>query len=77
MNNRQNKWVQHGILLTAPLLTVIDVFIVNVAIPAIKARIHASDGEVELVIAAYLLGYASFQITGARAGDYFGRRRAF
>ncbi|WP_207435801.1 MFS transporter [Sabulibacter ruber] len=72
-----NKWLQHVILLTGPLLSVMDVFIINVAIPSIKHGLAATDGEIQLVIASYLLGYASFQITGGRAGDYFGRKKVF
>lgn len=77
MSKYANRWLQHAILLTAPLLTVIDVFIVNIAIPAIKRSLHATDAAAELIIAAYLLGYASFQITGSRAGDIFGRKKIF
>ncbi|KAA2241013.1 MFS transporter [Chitinophaga agrisoli] len=54
-----------------------DVFIINVAIPAIKKGVHATDGEIQLVIAGYLLGYAAFLITGGRAGDHFGRKKVF
>ena len=64
MNNISNRWLQHCILLFGPLLTVIDVFIVNIAIPSIKKSLLATDSEVELVIAAYIIGYASFLITG-------------
>lgn len=77
MEQHDNRWLQHFILLTAPLLTVIDVFIVNIAIPSIKQSLDTSDGAVELVIAAYLLGFASFQVTGSRAGDIFGRKKIF
>lgn len=73
----KNKWTQHFILLSAPLLTVIDAFIVNIAIPSIKKGIGATDGQMELVIVAYLSGYASFMITGGRAGDHWGRKKAF
>lgn len=73
----KNKWLELIIVLSAPLLSVIDVFIINVAIPSIKKGVHASDGEVQLVIAGYLLGYAAFLITGGRAGDYFGRKKVF
>ena len=72
-----SKWLALLIILTAPLLYVIDIFIINMAIPAIKAGVHATDGEVQLVIAGYLLGSASFLITGGRAGDYLGRRKVF
>jgi EmrB/QacA subfamily drug resistance transporter len=77
MENNSTKWLQHFILLSAPLLTVIDVFIVNIAVPSIQQSLNASNAEVELVIAFYLLGYASFQITGSRAGDIFGRKKIF
>jgi len=73
----KNKWLELAIVLVAPLLSVIDVFIINVAIPAIKKGVHATDGEVQFVIAGYLLGYAAFLITGGRAGDHFGRKKVF
>ncbi|MGH1517958.1 MFS transporter [Chryseobacterium sp. JK1] len=77
MNEIKNKWLELIIVLSAPLLSVIDVFIINVAIPTIKKGVHATDGEVQLVIAGYLLGYAAFLITGGRAGDHFGRKKVF
>jgi len=77
MKPTKNKWLELIIVLSAPLLSVIDVFIVNVAIPAIKKGVHANDAEIQLVIAAYLLGYAAFLITGGRAGDQYGRKKVF
>ncbi|HTH54868.1 MAG TPA: MFS transporter [Cyclobacteriaceae bacterium] len=77
MHQVRNKWLELTIVLSAPLLSVIDVFIINVAIPAIKKGVHATDAEVQLVIAGYLLGYAAFLITGGRAGDQFGRKKVF
>ncbi|MBE7171560.1 MAG: MFS transporter [Williamsia sp.] len=77
MTQTKNKWLELIIVLSAPLLSVIDVFIVNVAIPAIQKGVHANDAEIQLVIAAYLLGYASFLITGGRAGDQYGRKKVF
>ena len=72
-----NPWVSLAVILLAPLITVIDVFIVNISTPAIKAYFHSSDAALELVIAAYLLGYAVFLITGSRAGDYLGKKKVF
>ncbi len=72
-----SKWLSLGIVLSALLLSVIDVFIINVAIPAIRVGIHATEAEVQLVIAVYLLGYASFLVTGGRLGDHYGRKRVF
>src|SRR6202012_5561234 len=77
MNKSVSPWVALSIVLTAPLLSVIDIFIINVAIPSIKAGINANNAQVQLVIAGYLLGYASFLITGGRSGDHFGRKRTF
>ncbi|MEN0053066.1 MAG: MFS transporter [Mucilaginibacter sp.] len=77
MSKTISPWLALVIVLTAPLLSVIDVFIINVAIPSIKAGVHATDAQVQLVIAAYLLGYAAFLITGGRSGDHYGRKRTF
>lgn len=76
-NLTANKWLQLAIVLTAPMLYVIDIFIINISIPTIKANLHASDGEMQLVVSAYLLGSASFLIIGARAGDYLGKKMVF
>ncbi|WP_426586091.1 MFS transporter [Mucilaginibacter sp. R-33] len=75
--NMNQKWFVLAVVLTAPLLYVIDIFIINMAIPGIKNGVHASNGDVQLMIAGYLLGSASFLITGGRAGDYFGRKKVF
>ncbi|MTH15841.1 MFS transporter [Flavobacterium sp. LC2016-01] len=77
MKQNTNRWLALLIVLTAPLLSVIDVFIINVAIPAIKKGVQASEAQVQLVIAGYLLGYAAFLITGGRFGDYFGKKKVF
>ena len=77
MKTTNNKWLELIIVLAAPLLSVIDVFIINIAILTIKKGIHATDGEMQFVIAGYLLGYAAFLITGGRAGDHFGRKKVF
>jgi len=77
MNKSVSPWLSLVIVLTAPLLSVIDIFIINVAIPSIQSGIHANNAQIQLVIAGYLLGYASFLITGGRCGDYFGRKRIF
>ncbi|MBC9794770.1 MFS transporter [Sinomicrobium weinanense] len=66
-----------AVVLTAPLLYVIDIFIINMSIPAIQKSLSASDGETQLVIAGYLLGSAAFLITGGRAGDYLGKKKVF
>lgn len=65
------------ILLTAHLLTIVDIFIVNIALPSIQLGIKASHGSMQLIVAMYMVGFASFLILGGKAGDYFGRKRVF
>lgn len=77
MNTQISKWLLLAIISSSVFLSVLDIFIVNVAIPAIKTGIHGTDSDIQLVIALYLLGYATFLVTGGRAGDYFGRKRVF
>ncbi|QNK64358.1 MFS transporter [Pedobacter sp. PAMC26386] len=77
MSKQISKWILLIILSSAVFLSVIDIFIVNVAIPAIKKGINGTDGDIQLVIALYLLGYAAFLITGGRAGDYYGKKKVF
>ncbi|MDB5121662.1 MAG: hypothetical protein JWN56_2880 [Sphingobacteriales bacterium] len=71
------RWFTLLVVLSAPLLYVIDIFIINMAIPGIEKAIHATNSEVQLIIAGYLLGSASFLIIGGRAGDYLGKKKVF
>lgn len=77
MNKMVNKWLLLFVVSSAIFLSVVDLFIVNVAIPSIKEGIHGTDGDIQLVIVLYVIGYASFLVMGGRAGDYFGKKRVF
>ncbi|MFF2805734.1 MFS transporter [Streptomyces sp. NPDC058000] len=66
-----------ALVLTGAFMAVLDTFIVLVAAPAIQADLHASDADVQLILAGYQLTYAIALITGARLGDRFGRKRLF
>jgi EmrB/QacA subfamily drug resistance transporter len=65
------------VVLAGTFMAILDVAIVNVAIPSIRKDLPASFGSVELVIAAYTLTYACLLVTGGRLGDLYGRRRLF
>ncbi|MGH1519300.1 MFS transporter [Chryseobacterium sp. JK1] len=65
------------IILIGQLLTIMDIFIINVSIPSIQRDLGATHGEMQFMIAAYLIGFASFLITGGRLGDLYGRKRIF
>jgi EmrB/QacA subfamily drug resistance transporter len=66
-----------AIVLTSVFVQLLDVSIVNVAIPSIQRDIGASFAAVQLVIAGYQLAFACLLITGGRLGDIFGRKRLF
>ena len=72
-----NKWLSLAIILVAPLLTIVDVYITNLALPAIRAQYKTADSNIELIISAYLVGYCVFLVTGGRSGDFWGRKRLF
>lgn len=66
-----------AVLLMGGFLTVFDLFVVNVAIPSLKAGLGATIGEAGFVIAGYELGFGVLLIAGARLGDRHGWRRVY
>lgn len=72
-----SRWIFLLIVSTAAFLSVLDLFIVNVALPSIREGIHGTNGDTQLVVALYLLGHAIFLITGGRLGDHYGRKKIF
>jgi len=73
----KRQWPALAALLTGNFVTILDLFIVNVAIPDIRASLHASFAEIQLVMVGYSAAYAVFLLNGARLGDLFGRKRMF
>ncbi|MFE9858641.1 MFS transporter [Streptomyces sp. NPDC005780] len=71
------KWGILLVLCGAIFLEGIDVAMLNVALPAIRADLGLSTGELQWVMSAYVLGYGGFMLLGGRAADLFGRRRMF
>ncbi|MGH7082052.1 MAG: MFS transporter, partial [Acetobacteraceae bacterium] len=64
-------------LLAGTFMAVLDFFIVNVAIPGMQQDLHASDAQIELIVAGYAVAYGSALIVGSRLGDRLGRKRMF
>jgi len=57
LNNTNNrKWWNLLIILFAPLMSVVDIFIVNVSLPTIQTYYHTTNANVQLVVVAYLIG---------------------
>jgi EmrB/QacA subfamily drug resistance transporter len=74
---RANRWAALPVVLAGTFMVVLDFFIVNVAMPAMQADLHAGTGALEWVVAGYGLTFATLLITAGRLGDQFGRRRMF
>ncbi|MEI0738980.1 MFS transporter [Paenibacillus sp. JTLBN-2024] len=55
----------------------IDVSMMGVALPAIRAELGMSTGSLQWVVSAYVLGYGGFMLLGGRASDLFGRKKMF
>jgi EmrB/QacA subfamily drug resistance transporter len=58
-------------------MTVLDVSIVNVALPSIKESLDVSDKDLQWVVTAYAITFGGFLLLGGRAADLLGRRRMF
>ncbi len=77
-NGRQvPDWVILAIACVAQFMVVLDVSIVNVALPSIGRDLHYSPTGLQWVVNAYVLTFAGFLLLGGRAADLFGRRRVY
>ena len=65
------------VLCGAIFLEGIDVAMLNVALPSIRAELGLSTTSLSAVVSAYVLGYGGFMLLGGRAADLFGKRRMF
>ncbi|GAB2844374.1 MFS transporter [Actinocorallia aurea] len=70
-------WGVLFVLSGAIFLEGIDIAMLNVALPAIRADLGLSTGVLSGVVSAYVLGYGGFMLLGGRAADLLGRRRMF
>ena len=73
----RGRWLMLIVLLAGQFMALLDVTIVNVAMPTIGRSLHATGAELQLVVAGYTVSYAMLLITGARLGELYGRRRMF
>lgn len=76
MDNR-SRWLALYVLCLATLMIVLDVTIVNVALPSIRTDLGFSVTSLAWVVNAYLLTYGGCLLLGGRLGDLFGHRRLF
>src|SRR3954447_3142254 len=77
MDATRRKWFALALLCTVQFMVVLDIAVVNVALPSIQTDLGFSQENLQWVISAYALLFGGFLLLGGRAADLLGRRRVF
>jgi EmrB/QacA subfamily drug resistance transporter len=77
MSSDPHRWRILAVVATAFFMTILDVSIVNVALPSIGKDLNFSQENLQWVITAYAIAFGGFLLLGGRAADLLGRRRVF
>ncbi|MGW2960090.1 MFS transporter [Streptomyces sp. NPDC001220] len=70
-------WLVVALACAGQFLVVLDVSVVNVALPSMRADLGLSASGLQWVVNAYAIAFAGFMLLGGRAGDLYGRKRMF
>ena len=70
-----HRWRAFAVLAVSFFMTVVDLTIVNVALPTIGRDLHFSESNLQWVVTAYGITFGGFLLLGGRAADLLGRRR--
>src|SRR5438445_13272584 len=73
--NEIHRWRAFAVVAVAFFMTIVDLTIVNVALPTIGSKLHFSESNLQWVVTAYGLTFGGFLLLGGRAADLLGRRR--
>jgi EmrB/QacA subfamily drug resistance transporter len=73
----QRRWLVLGVVGLAQLMIVLDITIMNIALPSAQAALHFNNADRQWVITAYALAFGSLLLFGGRIGDVFGRKIVF
>ena len=74
---KQNLTAILALACLAQFMVILDVFVVNVALPEIRRALGFSQGDLQWVVNAYTITFGGFLLLGGRAADLLGRRRVF
>src|SRR3954464_1833714 len=77
IDNPRTRWLALYALCIGSLMIVLDMTIVNVALPSIRTDLGFTETSLAWVVNAYLLTFGGFLLLGGRLGDLFGHRRLF
>lgn len=73
--NPVHRWRAFAVLAVSYFMTIVDLTIVNVALPTIGRKLHFSETNLQWIVTGYGLTFGGFLLLGGRAADLFGRRR--
>src|SRR5438876_8498428 len=73
----RRRWIALAVIVAAQFMVVLDVAIVNVALPSIKTDLHFTQESLQWVITAYAILFGGALLLGGRMADLIGRRRLF
>src|SRR5256885_15377583 len=73
----QRKWLALALLLGVQFMVVLDIAIVNVALPSIQKDLGFSERNLQWIVSAYALLFGGLLLLGGRVADLLGRRRLF
>jgi EmrB/QacA subfamily drug resistance transporter len=73
----ERRWSALALIVTAQFMVILDVAIVNVALPSIKLDLNFSQANLQWVISAYAIMFGGVLLLGGRLADLLGRRRLF
>jgi len=75
--DQNSRWLALAVTVAAQFIVILDVAVVNVALPAIKSDLHFSQESLQWVITAYSIFFGGALLLGGRLADLLGRRRLF
>ncbi|HWH26199.1 MAG TPA: MFS transporter, partial [Pseudolysinimonas sp.] len=73
----RSRWITLAVVGLAQLMVVLDVTVVNIALPSAQADLGFSDGNRQWILTAYSLAFGSLLLLGGRLSDLIGRKRTF
>src|SRR5437588_460727 len=77
LEQNRKRWLALAVIVAAQFMVVLDVAIVNVALPSIKTDLHFNQENLQWVITAYAILFGGALLLGGRLADLLGRRRLF
>jgi len=77
VEQNRKRWLGLAVIVAAQFMVVLDVAIVNVALPSIKTDLHFSQESLQWVVTAYSILFGGVLLLGGRLADILGRRRLF